>query len=212
MAYQFVWYFTDLPEKVVDIIEDDLKDKFDTKMEESLLYGASVNKDKRNSQSTWVPTSHWIAGFIWYYVQRANRENFLYDLTHIDGENMQYTRYGEGMFYDWHNDSSLQTHYKPSFTAINGENSVNNEDLHKDFLNKSCEQIRKLSFTLQLSHPDEYEGGNIEFMGLDEEKYIAPRQRGSIVFFDSRMKHRVCEVTKGVRKSIVGWVLGPRWK
>ena len=38
MAHQFVWYFTDLPEKVVGIIEDDLKDKFDTEMKDSLLY------------------------------------------------------------------------------------------------------------------------------------------------------------------------------
>ena len=37
MAHQFVWYFTDLPEKVVGIIEDDLKDKFDTEMKDSLL-------------------------------------------------------------------------------------------------------------------------------------------------------------------------------
>ena len=42
--------------------------------------------------------------------------------------------------------------------------------------------------------------------------YIAPRQRGAIILFDSRTKHRVLKVTKGVRKSIVGWVLGPRWK
>ena len=118
MAHQFVWYFTDLPEKVVGIIEDDLKDKFDTEMKDSLLYRSSINKDKRNSQNTWVPTTHWVAGFIWHYVQRANRENFLYDLTHIDGENMQYTRYGEGQYYGWHNDSSLPSHYKPS-TIIN---------------------------------------------------------------------------------------------
>ena len=48
MAHQFVWYFTDLPEKVVGIIEDDLKDKFDTEMKDSLLYRSSINKDKRN--------------------------------------------------------------------------------------------------------------------------------------------------------------------
>ena len=211
MAHQFVWYFTDLPEKVVGIIEDDLKDKFDTEMKDSLLYKSSINKDKRNSQNTWVPTTHWVAGFIWHYVERANRENFLYDLTHIDGENMQYTRYGEGQYYGWHNDSSLPSHYKPS-TIINGENSIDNQDLHKQFLNKSCEHVRKLSFTLQLSHPDEYEGGNIEFKGLDGDKYIAPRKRGSIILFDSRINHRVCEIIKGESKSIVGWVLGPRWK
>jgi len=51
--------------------------------------------------------------FLWHYVQRANRENFLYDLRNIDGESMQYTRYGEGQFYGWHNDAGLATQYKP---------------------------------------------------------------------------------------------------
>ena len=38
------------------------------------------------------------------------------------------------------------------------------------------------------------------------------RQRGAIILFDSRTRHRVLKVRKGVRRSIVGWVLGPRWK
>ena len=42
--------------------------------------------------------------------------------------------------------------------------------------------------------------------------YIAPRQRGCIILFDSRTPHRVLKVTKGTRRSIVGWVVGPRWK
>ena len=211
MAYQSIWYFTDLPKDVVEILDKDLYDNFDNQMQDSKLHGDALDKVKRNSKNTWIPTTHWISGFLWHYVQKANRENFLYDLTHIDGENMQYTRYGEGQYYGWHNDSSLPSHYKPS-TIINGENSIDNQDLHKQFLNKSCEHVRKLSFTLQLSHPDEYEGGNIEFKGLDGDKYIAPRKRGSIILFDSRINHRVCEIIKGERKSIVGWVLGPRWK
>jgi len=36
---------------------------------------------------------------------RANRENFLYDLSNIDGESLQYTVYGEGEYYGWHNDA-----------------------------------------------------------------------------------------------------------
>ena len=49
---------------------------------------------------------------------------------------------------------------------------------------------------------------------IDEsnKNYIAPRQKGSLIIFDSRTKHRVCKVRSGVRKSIVGWVVGPRWK
>ena len=41
--------------------------------------------------------------------------------------------------------------------------------------------------------------------------YIVPRKRGTIVLFDSRTQHRVLKVTKGTRKSIVGWVCGKRW-
>ena len=40
-----------------------------------------------------------------------------------------------------------------------------------------------------------------------EKSYITPRQRGTIVLFDSRTQHRVLKVTKGVRKSIVGWTV-----
>ena len=79
-------------------------------------------------------------------------------------------------------------------------------------MKKNCELVRKLSFTLQLSHPDDYEGGNVQFIDENGDNYVAPRQRGSIVLFDSRTQHRVVKVKKGVRKSIVGWVLGPRWK
>ena len=81
-----------------------------------------------------------------------------------------------------------------------------------DFLKTSCELVRKLSFTLQLSDPDEYEGGNVQLIDESGKSYIAPRQRGTIILFDSRTQHRVIKVKKGVRKSIVGWVLGPRWR
>ena len=206
MALQSVWYFTDLPEDVVDIIEKDLSEKFDSQMQDSRLHGESLNKDKRKSQNAWIPTQHWVGGFMWHYIMRANRENFLYDLRNIDGESMQYTRYGEGMFYDWHNDSGLATHYKPV--------SVGNrtEGRQQDFVNENLELVRKLSFALQLSSPDDYEGGNVVLLDEGGKKYIVPRQRGTVVLFDSRTQHRVNKVKSGVRKSIVGWVVGPRWK
>jgi PKHD-type hydroxylase len=205
MAFQSVWYYTDLPEDIVDIIEKDLTEKFDSSMADSKLHGDALNKEKRNSQNTWIPTTHWVAGFLWHYVQRANRENFLYDLRNIDGENLQYTRYSEGEFYGWHNDAGLQTQYKPQ--------SVGNlaEGLANDFVNENIELVRKLSFSLQLSGPDDYEGGNVQFIDEAGKSYFAPRKRGTIVLFDSRTQHRVLKVTKGVRKSIVGWTVGPRW-
>ena len=65
---------------------------------------------------------------------------------------------------------------------------------------------------MQLSPPDDYEGGNVQLLADSGGSYIAPRKRGTVILFDSRTQHRVLKVTKGVRKSIVGWVVGPRWK
>ena len=72
--------------------------------------------------------------------------------------------------------------------------------------------VRKLSFAMQLSSPDDYEGGNVQLLDESGKSYIMPRKKGSIMLFDSRTQHRVHKVTKGVRKSIVGWTVGPRWK
>ena len=206
MAFQTVWFQTGLPEEVVDIIERDLTEQYEANMADSRLHGDALNKDKRNSMNAWVPTQHWVAGFIWHYIERANRENFLYDLRCIDGESIQFTRYQEGQYYGWHNDSGLATHYKPV--------SIGNrtDGRSQDFMNENTELVRKLSFAVQLSDPDDYEGGNVQFLDEGGSSYIAPRQRGCIMLFDSRTQHRVLKVTKGVRKSLVGWVVGPRWK
>ena len=63
MAYQSMWYFTDLPKDVVEILERDLIEKYDDEMEESRLVGDRLNKDKRNSKNAWVSTEHWLGGF-----------------------------------------------------------------------------------------------------------------------------------------------------
>jgi PKHD-type hydroxylase len=213
MAHQSIWYYTDIPNKIVDIIEEDLVENFDPQLQDSRVgegnYG-TVDKDKRNARNAWVPTSHWIAGFVWHYIQRANRENFLYDLIGIDGESLQYTVYGEGEYYGWHNDQGLSTYYKPvSSPTID---RMETGKLASDFINTNCEYVRKLSFSLLLSDPDTYEGGNLQLLAEDNKSYIAPRQRGTIILFDSRTQHRVQKITSGVRKSLVGWTCGPRFR
>ena len=67
--------------------------------------------------------------------------------------------------------------------------------------------------TVQLSDPDSYEGGEFYFYNGNKEE-IKPeiQKQGSIVCFDSRMWHRVAPVTKGVRYSLVSWILGPRFQ
>ena len=206
MAYQSTWYFSGLPDKVIESLEEDLESNFGDQMGDSRLMGDALNKDKRNSKNTWVPTTHWTAGLVWHYIERANRENFLYDIRNIDGETMQYTEYGVGEFYGWHNDAGISCHYKPV--------SVGNHDerREKDFIQENLELVRKLSFVVQLSDPEDYEGGNLQLLAEDGNSYFAPRKKGTVIVFDSRTSHRVLKVTKGKRKSLVGWVVGPRWK
>jgi hypothetical protein len=71
MAFQSVWYYTDLPEDIVDIIERDVSETFDEQMGDSKLHGDALNKEKRNSQNAWIPTTHWVGGFLWHYIQRV---------------------------------------------------------------------------------------------------------------------------------------------
>ena len=161
-----------IPKSLVDIIEEDLSIKFDPSMGDSKLMGDALNKDKRNSQNVWVPTTHWLGGFMWHYIERANRENFLYDLRNIDDENMQYTQYGPGQFYTWHNDAGIAGAYKPQ--AAN--NRVGGRE--QDFVNENTELVRKLSFVLQLSDPDDYEGGNLQLFDEGGVLHILHQERG----------------------------------
>jgi predicted 2-oxoglutarate/Fe(II)-dependent dioxygenase YbiX len=211
LAFQSIWYSTELNPKIIEIIEEDISNYFDDKLEDSRVgegdYG-TLDKEKRNARNAWVPTNHWLGGFVWHYVQKANRENFRYDLTNIDGESLQYTVYGQGQHYGWHNDQSLTSYYKP----VSGGNRGHGVELFQDFVNENCEKVRKLSFSLLLSDPDTYEGGNLQLLDDCGKPYIVPRKRGTIVLFDSRTQHRVQKVKSGVRKSIVGWVVGPRFK
>ena len=211
MALQSVWFFTGLPSDIINSLEKDLENHFDDEMGDSKLINDVLNKNIRKSKNTWIPTYHWIGGWLWHYVGIANRGNFLYDISHIESESMQYASYGVGEYYHWHTDSSIPVQYKPQSQTSARESTKDDNYLRERTAIKN-ELVRKISFSLQLSDPDDYEGGNIQFIDESDKSYIAPRQKGSLIIFDSRTKHRVCKVRSGVRKSIVGWVVGPRWK
>jgi PKHD-type hydroxylase len=65
--------------------------------------------------------------------------------------------------------------------------------------------FRKLSFSVQLSRSEDYEGGDL-LLHLGKDPDVAPRDRGSITVFPSYTLHEVTPVTKGTRYSLVGWV------
>ena len=71
---------------------------------------------------------------------------------------------------------------------------------------------RKLSVTVQLSEPSEYEGGNFVFDEVDSPDSNILKQKGTVLVFPSYLRHRVEPVTKGVRRSLVSWFEGPSWR
>ena len=121
----------------------------------------------------------WINALLCGYIRYANSLNFHYNLSDEDKELAQISKYSVGQFY--------------------GE--------HRDFGTNDDSITRKLSLTVQLSDEDSYEGGDLIFYnGSIKDK--APRGKGSVIVFDSRLNHEVTEVTKGVRYSLVKWYHG----
>lgn len=198
MSMEALWYTTKMPPELISLVEKDLQ-QFDSSLQQAITTGG-VNLSVRDSKTTWINTTHWVAGLCYHYVLMANRQNFLYDIDGFDGETMQYTSYSPGEYYGWHQDTGL------------GTMSVPGEDAQEVFLMKNCERVRKLSFIMQLSNPDEYSGGEVQLMRDTGKTFFLPKERGSIIVFDSRTRHRAKAVRSGTRKSLVGWVSGPRWK
>lgn len=70
---------------------------------------------------------------------------------------------------------------------------------------------RKLSVTVQLSDPKEYEGGELKLY-VSEDPLVMSKEIGRLVIFPSYVLHEVTPVTKGTRYSLVVWVSGDPFK
>jgi predicted 2-oxoglutarate/Fe(II)-dependent dioxygenase YbiX len=66
--------------------------------------------------------------------------------------------------------------------------------------------LRKLAFSVMLSDPDEFVGGDLVFSGRT---FTRARAQGAVTLFPAFLPHLVSEMEHGDRKVIVGWVLGP---
>ena len=116
-------------------------------------------------------------------IKEANDTLWDFDITMMR-EEAQYTEYYEGGgHYGWHMDTG---------SGILSQ--------------------RKISITVQLSDPEEYEGGDLELWFGGDEPIQAPKGKGIGVIFPSYMMHRVTPVTKGTRKSLVLWVGGSHYR
>jgi PKHD-type hydroxylase len=73
--------------------------------------------------------------------------------------------------------------------------------------------VRKLSISIQLTNPEEYEGGELKlYDGDDDEANVMDKTQGTLIMFPSYVLHEVMPVTKGERNSLVTWVTGKQFK
>ena len=86
-------------------------------------------------------------------------------------------------------------------------------DMHHDVdYNRQDGLHRKLSIVVQLTDPEEYEGGVLTFAHTQNPDPDSLIKRGSIICFLSYLEHGVSPITSGSRTSLVGWFEGPRWR
>ena len=71
--------------------------------------------------------------------------------------------------------------------------------------------VRKLSLTIQLSAPEDYEGGELALQ-YEKEPEIMSKELGKMIVFPSYILHEVRPITKGTRYSLVAWVTGKPFK
>jgi PKHD-type hydroxylase len=72
--------------------------------------------------------------------------------------------------------------------------------------------IRKLSISIQLTNPEEYEGGELCLYDGGEDGTVMDKTQGTLIIFPSYVLHEVMPVTKGERNSLVTWVTGKQFK
>ena len=173
----------------------------------------------RDSEVAWL-NYNWLYDLILPYVELANQKaGWKYDWK--GSEAFQFTKYNSpGGFYGWHQDScgDHNSTYKRYIPGVHPEINEKEFSLKRYTTNKFLvNKVRKLSVTINLNEPNDYEGGNLKFdFGPHaSERYhecVEIRPRGSIIVFPSHIYHQVTPVTKGTRYSLVLWCLGYPFK
>lgn len=189
-VYQKAAFPADFCAKVIE-----LGDNLPRREGDSLGHGAAARDDIkiRSTERGFFPRTAdymWIYEHVLQFVNAANKQYWKFRIG--ETEQFQYGVYKTGQHYSWHVDQFSEP-YKPPLPEAG--------------------MTRKLSITVQLDDGDDYEGGDFEMRepcDYDKiQRVDGIRARGSLIVFPSFVMHRVTPVTKGIRRSLVGWILGP---
>lgn len=145
-----------------------------------------TDKTIRDSRIQWMyygPQHHWLFEKLARIINEVNKSWFGMELTHT--EEIQLTEY----------DSEYQGFYGQHVDAVYGP---------------GASRSRKMSITIQLTDPAEYEGGELRLYPNNFKDHVsASKDIGAMTIFRSHIIHEVMPVTKGNRMSLVTWVHGP---
>lgn len=153
----------------------------------AVVSGDSIfDRNIRDSRTGWISLNddtQFLYDRLGYIARQLNGQFFDFDIWGFS-EDLQYTIYdSNNSHYTWHVDHGTSVSNSP----------------------------RKLSLVLQLSDPCEYEGGDLEILNSSEPTKIH-KEKGLVAAFPSYILHRVTPVTRGIRKTVVVWLTGPRFK
>jgi len=142
--------------------------------------GGGTDTKKRVTTISWLPFKEMQHMYqdLNQFIQKCNENHFGFGDIRVT-EQAQFTEYPEGGFYDWHMDCDVNMQHEPP--------------------------VRKISMTLLLNDPSEFEGGDLELMAPGK---FAELKQGHAIVFASFLNHRVNKVRRGVRQSLVVWFGG----
>ena len=128
-----------------------------------------LDTEKRRTEIIWLNETSPIGCIAQVYINMAN-EKAGWNFNLSNSVKVQIGKYNsvEQGFYDWHTDDGFKT--------------------------KADGLVRKLSISMLLSDPKDFEGGLFEFKGFEKQPEL---KQGSIIVFPSFLEHRVTPVTKG---------------
>ena len=177
------------------------------------------NSYVRDSEVTWL-NDQWLYDLIIPFIHEANRSagwNWQWDYC----ESFQFTKYNPSGFYSWHKDggSDWIGAWKRYIHGVTPEPLKSDGTLPSGYVTdqRMVGKIRKISLTLNLNPPGEYEGGLLKFdFGPHNTKQFHEveeiKDQGSMIIFPSFLDHCVTPITKGTRYSLVLWSVGDPFK
>jgi predicted 2-oxoglutarate/Fe(II)-dependent dioxygenase YbiX len=147
----------------------------------SLNVKPTVNKYQRHFQTQYqaclLPHDHWVIEILQSLWDEA-KNYYKFNLEFVEPYELK--KYSAGDFFDRHTDN---------------------------YPGLEIELDRKLTMTLQLSDPNDYQSGSLKVF-----QHSQPKTQGTAIIYPSFFSHQVEKIQSGTRWAMMSWAWGPYWQ